>query len=82
MAPAKVVSQSRTRRPFEKAEIEGVNFRYADIGETIDRYQPDKCKQGWNTTADGERISSFRRHPPALWATREKLFNRPSGFAE
>jgi len=50
---------------MKKAEIEGVNFRYADIGETVDRYQPGNCKQGWNTTADGERFyfipTAFRR---------------------
>jgi nickel-dependent lactate racemase len=65
---------------LNKAEIEGVNFRYADIGETIDRYQPGKCKQGWNTTADGERFYFIPTPSAGLWATRSKLFSRPSGF--
>jgi hypothetical protein len=65
---------------LKKAEIEGVNFSYADIGETIDRYQPGKCKQGWNTTADGERFYFIPTPSAGLWATRDKLFNRPSGF--
>jgi nickel-dependent lactate racemase len=65
-----------------KSEIEGVNFRYADINETIARYRPETRKQGWNTTADGERFYFIPTPSAGLWATREKLFNRPSGFAE
>jgi len=64
------------------AEIEGVNFRYADIGATIDRYRPESCKQGWNTTADGERFYFIPTPSAGLWATRDKLHNRPSGFDE
>jgi hypothetical protein len=63
-----------------KAEIEGVNFRYADINETIARYRPDTSKPGWNTAADGERYYFIPTPSAGLWATREKLFNRPSGF--
>jgi nickel-dependent lactate racemase len=65
-----------------RAEIEAVNFRYADIGETISRYQPERCTQGWNTTAKGERFYFIPTPSAGLWATREKLYNRPSGFAD
>ena len=65
-----------------KPEIEGVNFRYADINETIARYRPDACKQGWNTTADGERYYFIPTPSAGLWATHAKLHNRPSGFNE
>ncbi len=65
-----------------RREIEGVNFKYADIGATIDRYQPDRCKQGWNKTADGESFYFIPTPSAGLWATREKLFNRRAGFAE
>jgi nickel-dependent lactate racemase len=65
---------------MNKAEIEGVNFGYADIGEATDRYQPANRKQGWNTTADGERFYFIPTPSAGLWATREKLFSRPSGF--
>jgi nickel-dependent lactate racemase len=67
---------------LSQAEIEGVNFRYADINATIDRYRPDRCRLGWNTTADGERFYFIPTPSAGLWATREKLFNRASGFAE
>jgi nickel-dependent lactate racemase len=63
-----------------KAEIEGVNFRYADISETIDRYRPEQSRYGWNTTPDGERYYFIPTPSAGLWATREKLFNRPSGY--
>jgi nickel-dependent lactate racemase len=65
-----------------KQEIEGVKFRYADINDTIARYRPERCKQGWNTTADGERFYFIPTPSAGLWATREKLFNRPSGFLD
>jgi hypothetical protein len=61
-------------------EIEGVNFSYLDINDAIARYRPGECKQGWNTTADGERYYFIPTPSAGLWATREKLFNRPSGF--
>lgn len=63
-----------------KAEMEQVNFDYADIQETIARYRPSECKQGWNITTDGERYYFIPTPSAGLWATREKLFNRPSGF--
>lgn len=63
-----------------KPEVEGVNFGYADINETIERYRPAACKQGWNTTADGERYYFIPTPSAGLWATREKLLNRASGF--
>lgn len=65
-----------------QAEVEGVNFGYADINDTIARYQPARCKQGWNTTADGERFYFIPTPSAGLWSTRDKLFSRPSGFAE
>jgi nickel-dependent lactate racemase len=67
---------------LSQAEIESVNFRYADIHATITRYRPDCCRLGWNTTADGEQFYFIPTPSAGLWATREKLFGRPSGFAE
>jgi nickel-dependent lactate racemase len=63
-------------------DIETVNFQYADIAETIARYRPDRCKQGWNTDRDGGRFYFIPTPSAGLWAAREKLFNRTSGFAE
>jgi nickel-dependent lactate racemase len=65
---------------LSRSEIEGVNFRYADINDMMARYRPEQCKQGWNTTADGERFYFIPTPSAGLWATRDKLQNRPSGF--
>ena len=67
---------------LSQREIEGVNFRYADIDATIDRYRPNQCKQGWNTTADGERFYFIPTPSAGLWATRDKLHSRSSRFAD
>jgi nickel-dependent lactate racemase len=65
-----------------QSEIEGVNFRFADINAAIARYRPDRCAQGWNTSADGERFYFIPTPSAGLWATHDKLYNRPSGFGE
>lgn len=61
-------------------EIEGVHFRYADLNQTLDRYRPDGRREGWHTTDDGERYFFIPTPSAGLWATREKLDRRPSGF--
>ena len=65
-----------------KEEIESVNYQYADIGETVRRYQPQHRKEGWNLTDDGERFFYIPTPSAGLWATRKKLFDRPGGFGE
>ena len=67
---------------LRREEIEQVNFQYADLGEITDRYRPEARQQGWNTTADGERFYFIPTPSAGLWATREKLYARPSGFGE
>jgi nickel-dependent lactate racemase len=67
---------------LSRQEIEGVNFDFADIDATIRRYRPDDCKPGWNTTADGERFYFIPTPSAGLWATRDRLANRLSGFAD
>lgn len=65
---------------LSREEIEGVNFRYADLEETLRRYPPDKLREGVNTLPDGEEIYFIPTPSAGLWSTREKLFNRPTGF--
>jgi nickel-dependent lactate racemase len=64
------------------AEIEGVNFGYADLQTAWDRYQPDTLRQGWNTLADGERFFFIPTPSAGLWAAREKLYGRVGGFSD
>lgn len=66
---------------LSQAEIEGVNFGYADLSTMLDRYQPDQRQEGWNRTADGEEFYFIPTPSAGLWATRERLYNRPTGFA-
>ncbi len=58
-----------------REEIEGVNFGYADIGETIARYRPDTLREGFNEI-DGERFFFIPTPSAGLWSTREKLYSR------
>lgn len=63
-----------------QAEIESVNFGYADLDEMIQRYQPDQRREGWNRTDDGEQFYFIPTPSAGLWATRQRLYDRPSGF--
>ena len=59
-----------------KEEIESVGFCYADLGETLRRYDPSKLKSGFNTMPDGEEIYFISTPSAGLWSTAEKLENR------
>jgi hypothetical protein len=65
---------------LSKEAVESVNFQYADLAATLDRYQPQLRQEGWNETADGERFFFIPTPSAGLWATREKLYSRASGF--
>jgi nickel-dependent lactate racemase len=61
------------------ADLAQVKFGYADLGETLRRYPIDKLKEGFNDM-NGERIFFIPTPSAGLWATRQKLYNRKSGF--
>jgi nickel-dependent lactate racemase len=61
-------------------EIEGVGYHYADLAATLARYPIDQLAEGWNTSRDGERYFFIATPSAGLWATREKLYGRASGF--
>jgi nickel-dependent lactate racemase len=58
---------------LSKEEIESVNFRYADLNETLKKYDPAKLKDGYNKTADGEEIFYISNPALGLWSSRERL---------
>jgi nickel-dependent lactate racemase len=64
-----------------RAQVEGVHFGYADLQETLARYQPEKRSEGWHRTADGEEFFFIPTPSAGLWATRDKLYSRATGFA-
>ena len=53
-------------------EIESVGFRYADLQQMTQRYDPAKLKDGWNTV-NGERIFYISNPALGLWAYRGRF---------
>ena len=55
-----------------KEEIEGVNFKYADLTEMTKKYDLSKLKDGWNMV-DGEEIFYISNPALGLWAYKERF---------
>jgi nickel-dependent lactate racemase len=53
-------------------EIEGVGFEYANLNTMLERYNPEKLEQGYNTV-DGETIFFIGNPGLGLWAHRSRL---------
>lgn len=60
---------------LNKKEIEKVNFEYADINFMLDRYNPEKLKDGFNTMSDGEEIFYISNPALGLWAYKDRFNN-------
>lgn len=58
---------------LSKEEIEGVNFNYLDYKQAIDRYNPEKMKDGFNMMPDGEEVYFISTPSAGLWTTKDKL---------
>jgi len=56
-----------------RQEIEGTGFRYADLKEMAQRYNPAKLKDGWNTLDDGEQIFYISNPALGVWAHRGRF---------
>ena len=56
-----------------KEEIEGVNFSYLSYEEAIQKYDPAKLKDGYNTLPDGEEIFYISNPSLGLWASKDKF---------
>ncbi len=61
---------------ISKEDMESVCFGYADLHETLERYNPETVKHGFNVMPDGEEIYFISAPSAGLWSTREKLENR------
>jgi len=53
-------------------EIESVNFRYADLKQMTQRFDPAKLKDGWNTV-NGEQVFYISNPALGLWAYRGRF---------
>ncbi len=61
---------------MSREEIEGVNFHYADLDQTLAKYPPDQLKEGFNDLPNGQQIFFIPTPSAGLWATRDKLLGR------
>src|SRR6202789_2291272 len=57
---------------LSQQEIESVGFEYADLNTMLERYNPEKLEQGYNTV-DGETIFFIGNPGLGLWAHRSRL---------
>jgi nickel-dependent lactate racemase len=64
-----------------RQDIEQIGYQYADLNKMLERYAINQLSEGFNTTTDGEEFFFIPTPSAGLWATREKLYNRASGFA-
>jgi nickel-dependent lactate racemase len=58
-------------------EVEAAGFRYAPLDRMLDRYDPAKMTEGYNTTPDGEEIFFIPNPALGLWAHRDRLARMP-----
>jgi len=58
---------------LSREEIESVNYRYGDLAAMMERYAPEKLKEGYNTLADGEEIYYISNPALGLWSWKEKF---------
>lgn len=57
---------------LSREEIEGVNFKYADIDEMMKVYDPKRLKDGFNTV-NGEEIFYISNPAMGLWAYKDRF---------
>jgi hypothetical protein len=55
------------------AAIRGVGFEPGDLDATLNRYNPDKLKDGYNRLADGEEIFYISNPALGLWALKSQF---------
>ena len=58
---------------LSRAEIESVNYRYADLAAMMRRYNPLELKDGRNVMPDGEEIFYISNPALGLWACKERF---------
>jgi nickel-dependent lactate racemase len=56
-----------------REEIESVNFKYADLAETTNKYNPETLKDGKNIMPDGEEIFYISNPALGLWAHKDRF---------
>lgn len=54
-------------------EIREVGFNFKELDEMMQKYSPEKLRQGFNTMPDGEEIFFISNPGLGLWTTKEKF---------
>ena len=60
---------------LSEKEINTVNFGYMSLDKAIERYNPEKMKNGFNIMPDGEEVYFISTPSAGLWSTNEKLYS-------
>lgn len=60
---------------LSEKEINTVNFGYMPLDKALERYNPEKMKNGFNTMPDGEEVYFISTPSAGLWSTKEKLYS-------
>jgi len=60
---------------ISREEIEAVNFKYADLRQMMERYDPQKLQNGFNSLADGEQIYFISNPSLGLWSFKDRFKN-------
>lgn len=58
---------------LSRQEIESVHYRYGDLKEMMERYRPERLREGFNTLPDGEEIFYISNPALGLWSWRERF---------
>ena len=58
---------------LSRQEIESVGFQWADIDTVMQRYDPARLKEGFNTLPDGEEIYYISSPALGLWAHKDRF---------
>jgi hypothetical protein len=58
---------------LSREEIEGVGYEYGSLEEMSARYRVAGARDGWRTTADGERYYYIGNPALGLWAVQERF---------
>ena len=61
---------------LSEQEINSVNFQYGDLDAMLDKYSPDKLREGFNIMENGEEIFFISNPALGLWAYQEKMIER------
>ncbi|MBN2484358.1 MAG: DUF2088 domain-containing protein [Bacteroidales bacterium] len=54
-------------------EIESVNFGYAPLEGTLQKYNPERLNEGFNLMPDGEEVFFISNPAIGLWATKDRF---------